>query len=407
MNFTFAEKKMSEFTQNSQQRVQQLFELFMGIMRGNKPVELVRKHQQLIDSIVPVDVINVVDMLVLHNVPMEELKRGINKTLNLLYKTLNQHPYTPPPENSFLDILLQNNRALDERLRATRPLIKELNQTPGDRMLHERLKEKLLEIKKFEALYVIKENVLFPLLEQHWENFRCVQVMWSFQDDIRKNIKAAVALLDEKNFDLKKFNRLAGDIFFNMYAIKFRDERILFPRILETIPEEALNKMLTDSAGMPFPYVTPSQSVAEEVADAFTDAGEVDLHTGILTPGQIRLIFNHLPVDITYVDENNKVKYFSTPGKRIFPRAKGIIGRDVKNCHPPESVHVVEQIVEAFRNGEKDQASFWIRIKGEYILIRYFAVRDEDGRFRGTLEVSQEISELQKITGEKRLLDWE
>jgi len=107
------------------------------------------------------------------------------------------------------------------------------------------------------------------------------------------------------------------------------------------------------------------------------------------------------------VDENNKVKYFSTPGKRIFPRTKGIIGRDVKNCHPPESVHVVEQIVDAFRRGEKDEASFWIKMKGEYILIRYFAVRDESGKFRGTLEVSQEISALQKITGEKRLLDWE
>lgn len=398
---------MSEFTQNSQQRVQHLFELFIGIMQGDKPLELVRKHQQLIDNIVPSDVIDAVDRLVRHGVPMEALKRGINKTLNLLYKTLNGYPYTPPPKGSFLDVLIQNNRELDVRLRATRPLIKELNNTPGDVMLHSRLKEKLSEIGKFDALYVIKENVLFPLIEKQWENFRCVQVMWSFQDDIRKNIKAAIALLDEKDFDLKKFNRLAGDIFFNMYAIKFRDERILFPRMLETIPEKELNDLLAQSREMIFPFVEPPQKATEAMEEGSTDTGEVDLHTGILSPEQIRMVFNHLPVDITYVDENNKVKYFSTPGKRIFPRTKGIIGRDVKNCHPPESVHVVEQIVDAFRRGEKDEASFWIKMKGEYILIRYFAVRDESGKFRGTLEVSQEISALQKITGEKRLLDWE
>ena len=118
-------------------------------------------------------------------------------------------------------------------------------------------------------------------------------------------------------------------------------------------------------------------------------------------------MFNHLPVDITFVDENNKVKYFSTPPKRIFPRTTSIIGRDVNNCHPPESVHVVEQIVEAFRDGTKDKASFWIKMMGDYILIQYFAIRDEEGNYRGVVEVSQEISEIKSLEGEQRLLDWE
>ena len=113
-----------------------------------------------------------------------------------------------------------------------------------------------------------------------------------------------------------------------------------------------------------------------------------------------------MPVDITYVDEFNKVKFFSTPEKRIFRRTNSIIGREVKNCHPPESVHVVEQIVEAFRNGEKEKASFWIQMKGEFILIQYFAVRDEKGNYRGVVEVSQEITEIRSLEGEQRLLDW-
>jgi len=119
------------------------------------------------------------------------------------------------------------------------------------------------------------------------------------------------------------------------------------------------------------------------------------------------LLFNHLPVDITFVDENDKVAYFSAPKKRIFPRTKTIIGRDVHNCHPPESVHVVEKIVDSFRNGKKDVANFWIDMKGIKVLIQYFAIRDEHGNYKGVTEVSQEISEIQNLQGEKRLLDWE
>ena len=118
-------------------------------------------------------------------------------------------------------------------------------------------------------------------------------------------------------------------------------------------------------------------------------------------------IFNHLPVDITFVDADNTVKYYSSPKHRIFPRTKAIIGRKVQNCHPPESVGVVERIVEAFRSGEKDEANFWIQMGPKFVLIRYFAVRDEQGTFMGTLEVSQEISELRALEGERRLLDWE
>jgi PAS domain S-box-containing protein len=134
---------------------------------------------------------------------------------------------------------------------------------------------------------------------------------------------------------------------------------------------------------------------------------EINLGSGYLTAKQISLVFNHLPVDITYVDENNKVRYFSTPKKRFFMRTNAIIGRDVKNCHPQESVHVVEKIVEAFRKGEKDRATFWINIKGIYLFIQYFAVRDEQNTFRGVVEVTQEINEIQEIKGERKLLSWD
>jgi hypothetical protein len=138
----------------------------------------------------------------------------------------------------------------------------------------------------------------------------------------------------------------------------------------------------------------------------WSKTGDLDLDTGNLSLEQIRLIFNHLPVDITFVDENNKVRYFSTPGKRIFPRSKAIIGRDVRNCHPPESVHIVEEIVESFRSGKHNMASFWIKMKDEMVLIQYFAVRDDQGKYKGVIEVSQEISGIRALVGERRLVEW-
>jgi len=397
---------MSEFTNHKANRVEKLVELFQLIIRGDMTSELVASYQRVIDLAEPADVIAVVDELVKLQIPMPQLKMGINKALNLLNKSLQEFPYQPPVTRSFLHLLNQNNEQIDLRLKAIRPLLKEINQANTNQTLRNELIEKLTDLSKIDLHYQIKENVFFPMVEKYLPDYRCLQVMWSFHDDIRKNLKEVIRLLGEENFDLKRFNRLAGDIFFNIYAIKFREERILFPIVSGIIPENELNALIPESLEIGFPFVHPE--ILPEKTDAATSEllGEVDLKTGYLSAEQIRLIFNHLPVDITYVDENNKVKFYSTPEKRIFRRTNSIIGRDVKNCHPHESVHVVEQIVEAFRKGEKDKASFWIQMKGEFILIQYFAVRDEQGSYKGVVEVSQEISEIRNIQGEQRLLDW-
>ena len=129
--------------------------------------------------------------------------------------------------------------------------------------------------------------------------------------------------------------------------------------------------------------------------------------TGALSKEEVEAIFNTLPVDITFVDEEDKVKYFSKGEGRIFVRPKSVIGRKVQQCHPKKSVHIVNGILEAFRNGSKDVAEFWINLKDRVVHIRYFAVRDNDGRYLGTLEVTQDITDIKKIEGERRLLDWE
>ncbi|HLN71894.1 MAG TPA: PAS domain-containing protein [Prolixibacteraceae bacterium] len=398
---------MSEFTNHKENRIKKLVELFLLVIRQELSPELVGRYQPVIDLATPADVIGVVDELVQLQIPMPDLKKGLNKALNLLNKSLQEFPYQAPAAGSFLHTFILNNIQIDLRLKTIRPLLKEINQDNSNRQIRSELKNKLIDLLKVDLHYQIKENVLFPVIEKYLTDYRCLQVMWSFHDDIRRNLKETIQMLDTADFDLKKFNRLAGDIFFNIYAIKFREERILFPIVSGMIPEKELNALTGESLEIGFPFVQP-ETLSEEVVSEETEISEeVDLKSGHLSPDQIRLVFNHLPVDITYVDENNKVKFFSTPEKRIFRRTNSIIGRDVKNCHPHESVHVVEKIVEAFRNGEKDKASFWIQMKGEFILIQYFAVRDETGNYKGVVEVSQEITEIRNLQGEKRLLDWE
>jgi PAS domain S-box-containing protein len=122
---------------------------------------------------------------------------------------------------------------------------------------------------------------------------------------------------------------------------------------------------------------------------------------------QALFIFNTLPVDITFVDENDKVRFFNRAKERLFPRSPAIVGRAVQNCHPPESVHLVEKIIESFRLGKKDRADFWIQMKGMFILIQYYAIRNEEGEYKGVLEVSQDVTDIRRLEGQKRLPDWE
>jgi len=284
------------------------------------------EFQQVIDQAGPADMIAVVDQLVQLQIPMTELKKGINKALNLIHKSLQEFPYTHPGPNSFFYWMNKNNEEIDLRLKAIRVHLKQINQDPEDQSNRNELRDKFIDLSRVDLHYQIKENVLFPLIEKHLPDYRCLQVMWSFHDDIRQNLKGVIRMLESDHFDLKLFNRLAGDLFFNIYAIKFREERILFPIVTDVIPEGELKMLIGASHEIGFAFIQPEAVFEDKTLPEPILSREVDLKTGTLSAEQIRLIFNHLPVDITYVDENNKVKYFSTPEKRIFRRTNSIIG---------------------------------------------------------------------------------
>jgi DUF438 domain-containing protein len=192
----------------------------------------------------------------------------------------------------------------------------------------------------------------------------------------------------------------------------YKEEHILFPMALETLSEEDWAKARRGEEEIGYAWIKPEtewKASEEAIPQALLadKVGSLNLDTGQLTPDQVNLMLTHLPIDISFVDEKDEVAYYSASPERIFPRSPGVIGRKVQNCHPPKSMDMVQKILDEFRAGKKDTADFWIQMRGKFLLIRYFAVRDAEGKYRGCLEVSQDVTAIRKLEGQKRLLDWE
>lgn len=261
-----------------------------------------------------------------------------------------------------------------------------------------------------------KENQLFPFLEQKgWTGPS--RNMWSFHDTIRDIFRIIRKNIDEKDLDAAGQNvQYAGQNLKNLMEV---EKRVLFPNALDILTEEEWIKMREgeDEIGWMLSekpseytaessYVHPSEDKTIRTDVVFDkDASHFD--EGYLTVEQVNLMFRTLPIDLTYVDENDRVIFYNRGEERVFPRSAGIIGREVRFCHPPKSVDTVLRILEAFRKGEQNEASFWFNYREKLIYVRYFAVRDSQKNYRGVIEMSQDISETKKIEGEKRLLEWE
>ena len=396
---------MSEFTNNAEQRAEELANYMMGLLQGENGLQLIEKHALKTSRFIPNDIVNAFDILMDKQVSIEDLKFVSNKLFNILYQTILEYPALTPATGSILEIYTQDNEKALANLKDMREHIKAINKKL-DSIHIQALTEKLIAFEHFFLHYTVIENVVFPVLETKWKHHQCVKIMWSFHDDVRRNVRKLIEILETPEIDLQEFNATCGLVFFNVNTIILREEKIIFPMLLETLTNEEFADMLEQTIGIGLPFAELKQPELNSKNLTFSTDDKIHLPTGVLTAEQFNLIFNHLPVDITYVDENDTVRFYSNPPHRIFPRTPAIIGRKVQFCHPPESVHVVERIVQSFRTGEKDLASFWFHMGPKFILINYYAVRNANKEYKGTLEVSQEISEIQNISGDRKLLDW-
>lgn len=273
------------------------------------------------------------------------------------------------------------------------------------------------QLSGIERRFERKENQLFPFLEKRGWNGPS-QGMWSFHDTIREQFR-----LLRKKLDAREFEQVKNDTTFlisGIYRLLLTEENVLFPNALEMLSEkdwiqvrkgeEEIGWMLPETP-FAFPeeqeeYIHPSQDhTKRDLSFSLENTSHYD--EGYMTVDQVNLLLKTMPLDLTYVDENDKVIFYNRGEERVFPRSAGIIGREVKFCHPPKSVGTVLRILEEFKKGTQNESSFWINFKGRLIYIRYFAVRDAQKKYRGVIEMSQDITDIKNIEGEKRLLDWD
>lgn len=288
-----------------------------------------------------------------------------------------------------------------------------------------------------------KQNQLYPMLEDHGFD-RPTRIMWTFDDAVRDAISASYALLREDKYE--EFLASVPETLAKLRDLNSKELEVLLPTSYKLLSDEEFVRMSKNDheigyaiINAPGLYVVPgiNDSAAQLNGNNSVQGGAVsneflndlagllskyvgpvggapvgkdavlDVATGKLTLEQINLLFRHLPVDLSYVDENELVKFYSDTAHRIFPRSANVIGREVKNCHPAKSVHIVEEIVEKFRSGEQSQAEFWINKPGLFIYVIYTAVRDENGKFRGVLEMMQDCTHIRELEGSRTLLTWD
>ena len=372
------------------------------IARGKHTMELYREYEEDILSVEADELFTLFYNRLNQGETPDQILTYLDRLMHVFAQSLKTKEMVVNPD-SFIDHMIKENCEMANRMDQIKKLLALSDYTEKKDDLIERFEE----LHDFNVHYVKKENILFPYLEKADEKYTGVSIMWTLHDQMRKTLKNILQRLKEVEFDQKAFIMDVGRYFFQVYGLIQKEEVILYPVALKTLTSQQHDQMRKQSFEIGFAFIeTPAESIKEDSSQEYVD-WIYRSETGELTYEQLTLFINALPVDCTLIDENNKVRYFTRPKDRIFPRSPAIIGRDVRNCHPADSVDVVNKIIEAFRNNERDVATFWIDMRGKKLLIQYYALRNTQGEYKGTLEVSQDITDIQKLEGQRRLLQWE
>jgi uncharacterized protein len=399
-----------QHTINNPERLEILRNIFKELHNGRNIHEVkahfdayigkitIEEISQLSNDFLEDDGISIVEVHDLYANHLEIFKDSIE------VEQTSQHPEEQPGHPIHTFIL--ENKEIDKLL--TLKLQVHLNQfaeTDSDEHVYLLLEDinMLLDIDKH---YSRKENLVFPYLEKYGI-FGPSTNMWRIDDYIRDSIKLAKLKLTNYSGDKEAVIEAVAFIISEVSGMIYREENILFPMALNNFTEDEWVKIAHESDEIGFCLTEPAAEWKPErkgLDEKAISEGYIKMETGILSLKQLELLLNHLPVDITFIDHEDVVRYFSHGKERIFARTKAVIGRTVQNCHPPRSVHVVEELLADFKAGKKDCEDFWIKFRDKYVYIRYFAVRDENGQYIGTLEFTQNIDPIQAIEGEKRIL---
>lgn len=412
--------------------------LLKRLHQGESPTVIKQEFKAQFQDVSAEEISRLEEELIKEGLPPEELHRLCDIHLALFRESVEEEKNKLDlPAGHPLDILMSEHEIMLSMALELRDRAKTIFEHQGGEALQRNMpsfKKIKDHLRDSESHYLREENVLFPYLEKHGIT-QPPAIMWMEHDQIRNLKKSFYELLDQaENKDPAQFVSRLKEITFNLAEMLsnhfYKENNILFPTALKVFTPEEWPEVRSQFDELGYCCFTPQKEFvssaqvqpqekpespgspeAQQPLEAQgqpqttrDEEGALNLETGVLFPQEIEAIFSTLPVDLTFVDKNDTVRFFSQTKERIFPRTKAVIGRNVQQCHPQKSVHLVNKILEEFKSGKRDEASFWIKLNGRLIYIRYFPVRDAAGNYLGCLEVTQDVTTIQKLEGEKRLL---
>lgn len=410
---------MSELINNSQYRKEKLKELILKLHQGENPGkvrdELIKSLQQIPYG----EVVEVEQELIAEGLPAEEVLKLCDVHGEVLDGHIDQSGAKAIPEGHPVDVFKKENQELLKVVVKVEMMLGTLHAVDNENfkthvLMIQSCFNELMDVNKH---YQRKEYLVFPYLEKNGITGP-PKVMWGKHDEIRDQLKGCIEILRIEALTRSDLDDaleiLFAPVLKSLTDMTKKEEEILFPMCMDLLTTEDWwnihNQTLEFGFTLHDPQVEwkPEGFSAESynITGVLNESGSLQLPSGSFTVSEIMSILNTVPFDMTFVDKNDKVKYFTQGSHRIFARSRSIINRDVRLCHPPGSVHIIEKILDDFKSGKASHAPFWIQMHGKFIHIEYFALRDEDGSYLGTLEVSQDLTQQRKLEGEKRILSY-
>jgi len=402
---------MSEHIDNVSKRKQALLEVIKRLHAGESVADLQDKFGDAIRGASAGEIADAERAMIAEGVPVGEIQRLCDLHVAVFRDSLDEEPAPESLPGHPIYTFRMENEVI---IRLLEVMAESLNHwDDGQAGALEGLRRQTDELKNIEKHYSREENLLFPYLEK--KGFEGPStVMWGVHNEIREQLREFKAVLNEENPNQEATASLFVPLGNAIREMIYKEEKILFPEALNRLTESEWADIRAQEEQIGYFNVRPQVEWQPETSTQPDPTPQpkgtsmeelLNLDTGLLSREQINLMLTNLPVDVTFVDEHDEVRYFSQGKHRIFDRSPAIIGRAVTKCHPPQSVHKVQIILDDFRSGKRDVAEFWIQAGEAFVHIRYFALRDEGGAYRGCIEVSQEVSHIRALQGEKRLLD--
>lgn len=408
---------MSELINNSEIRKAKLKELILKLHHGGQQ-EDVRNELLLSLSQIPYgEVVEVEQELISEGLPEEEVLNLCDAHSAVLEGRVDLSALKPVPDGHPVDVFRKENEEIRNVCNAIFATISEIIHSK-----EEEIADKVMRLRGlFNSLYDVdkhyqrKEYLLFPYLEKQGITGP-PKVMWGKQDEIRELIKGSIEVLQTAALSKDEFEAVAEIVLRpaarSAQEMITKEEEILFPMSLDKLSDQEWYEISRQSIEIGYCLYDPMDEWKPEgiesqwINEMQKSGSHIQLPTGSFSAEELMAILNTLPLDMTFVDKDDKVKYFSQSAERIFQRNRAILNRDVRHCHPPASAHIVDKILDDFKSGRQSRAPFWINMKGMMIYIEYFALRNDKGEYLGTLEVSHNVAPYRELEGEQRILSY-